>query len=137
MIFQLIYRSTATRHLYPAELNDLLAVSRRKNGAREISGMLLYDGGKFLQLLEGEEGTVRETFETISRDARHKWVSLVMTGPQGERDFADWSMAFRDLSEESPPEGWNAFLNGEEVPPDVAKTSQMVRDLFVSFRHAL
>lgn len=137
MIFQLVYRSTATRYLYPHELAALLALSREKNAARQISGLLLYDGGKFLQLLEGAEAEVRSCFDNISRDERHKWISLVMTGPQDKRDFAGWSMAYRDVDMVDPPEGWNGFFQENTSTGELVDTSQIVRGLLLSFRAEL
>lgn len=103
MIFQLVYQSTATWFLSPDELLAILERSRANNARLQISGMLLYHGGRFLQLLEGDEAQVRERYEVIAADERHKWVSLVMTGPNGARDFPDWMMGFRDLDQSTAP----------------------------------
>ena len=68
MIFQLIYRSTAARQLTPNELIELLEQSRAKNARLNITGMLLFHGGCFMQLLEGNETDVRELYATIAAD---------------------------------------------------------------------
>ena len=49
----IIYVSSATELFTSETLRDLLAVSRRNNAARGISGILLYWDGNFLQYLEG------------------------------------------------------------------------------------
>ena len=54
MIFQLVYRSTASRHLPASALLHLLERSRAHNARLEITGMLLFHSGQFLQMLEGE-----------------------------------------------------------------------------------
>lgn len=135
MIFQLVYQSTASWLLSPAELLAILDRSRANNARRQISGMLLYHEGHFLQLLEGDEAQVRERYEVIAADERHKWVSLVMTGPNGTRDFPDWTMGFRDLDQDAPPpEGWTSFLDCSDLPEDFLATSQFVRNIFLVFR---
>lgn len=135
MIFQLVYQSTATRQLMEGELLELLEQSRANNARLQISGMLLYHGGHFLQLLEGNEKEVRDRYAIIARDERHKWVSLVMTGPNATRDFPDWTMGFRDLGpEQTPAAGWTNFLESAELPTILASAASYVRNIFLAFR---
>ena len=131
MIFQLVYQSTATHYLTPGELLEILEKSRDNNARLQLSGMLLYHDRRFLQLLEGDEAVVRERYAIIERDERHKWVSLVLTGPNAERDFPDWTMGFRDLGDHQPPaQGWNSFLDAS----DLGTSSSYVRNIFLAFR---
>ena len=135
MIFQLVYQSTATWFPSTDELLALLERCRVNNARLQITGMLLYHGGRFLQLLEGDEAPVRERYEVIAADERHKWISLVMTGPNATRDFPDWTMGFRDLDQDAPPpEGWTTFLDCSDLPEDFLATSQFVRNIFLTFR---
>ena len=53
MLLQLVYLSTATRPMTPADLESLLAVSRARNAADSLTGMLLYADRQFMQALEG------------------------------------------------------------------------------------
>lgn len=125
MIFQLVYKSTAASYLAPDELLVMLERSRANNARLQITGLLLYHDSQFLQLLEGDEATVRERYEAIAKDRRHKWVSLIMTGPNGERDFPDWTMGFRDLGQhDPPPEGWSSFLDCSDLPQDFIASSR-------------
>ncbi len=135
MIFQLVYKSTATEYLTPEELLFMLERSRANNDHRKITGLLLFHEGQFLQLLEGEEAAVRERYEVIAADRRHKWVSLIMTGPNGSRDFPDWTMGFRDLGRQRPPsEGWSSFLDCSDLPENFIASSRYVRNIFLAFR---
>ena len=135
MIFQLVYQSTAARHLSAEDLLQILEKSRANNDRLQITGMLLYHGGQFLQMLEGEESVVRERYDIIARDERHKWVAIVMTGPNAARDFPDWTMGFRDLGpQQAPAEGWTDFLQSNELPVTVASAASYVRNIFLAFR---
>ena len=135
MIFQLVYQSTATQHLTEGELLALLEQSRANNARLQISGMLLYHGGHFLQLLEGSETEVRDRYAIIAQDDRHKRVSLVMTGPNAGRDFPDWTMGFRNLGpEQTPAEGWTDFLESTELPSTLTAATGYVRNVFLAFR---
>ena len=135
MIFQLVYRSTAVRHLDPSDLLAMLTRSRVNNERCGITGMLLYQAGEFLQMLEGDEQAVRERYDVIARDDRHKWVSLVLTSPTSKRDFPDWTMGFRDLEEgATPARGWTAFLDEADLPASLPTVTNYIRDIFLSFR---
>jgi len=80
-----------------AELGPILASAVRHNKEDGITGMLLYSGGNFLQVLEGDEAQVRATYERICRDPRHRNVSKLTEEQVPERHFSDWSMGYRQL----------------------------------------
>ncbi|PPD35743.1 MAG: hypothetical protein CTY19_01480 [Methylomonas sp.] len=100
-MLQLVYVSSATTPFSNAELLELLTKSRIKNSKLGITGMLLYKDGNFMQLLEGEDNTVRQLFETISHDPRHHNSIVLIDEPAETAYFGDWSMGFRDLSDKS------------------------------------
>ena len=90
---QLLYVSNTSRDLAPAELNQILAVSRANNVALDVTGLLLFIDGGFLQILEGEERTVRELFDRIAADPRH-WNTRILLDRESPRAFGGWSMGF-------------------------------------------
>lgn len=79
------------------ELVDLLVESRSRNADRGITGLLLYRRGRVMQMLEGEEGVVRNLFDRISMDVRHQQVTTVWNSVATQRRFPDWTMGFEDL----------------------------------------
>ncbi|MBB5186950.1 hypothetical protein HNQ57_001213 [Zhongshania antarctica] len=97
MIFYLIYVSSAVNLLTDEELLLLLRQSQAKNVNLGITGMLLYKGGNFMQMLEGEEKTVRELYAAIRKDPRHHNVLTIITGSPKARNFKDWSMGFQNM----------------------------------------
>jgi len=94
---QLLYVSSATVRISDAVVDEILAISRRNNAAVGVTGMLLSCGDNFLQVLEGDEAAVDETFARIGRDRRHRKVDILQRLPAERRMFADWSMGFEDL----------------------------------------
>lgn len=94
-MFQMLYVSAATELLSDADLDDILSKSRRNNTRDDVTGMLLYADGSFLQVLEGEETAIRQVYERISRDPRHHRIVEVAQQTIDQRDFPDWSMGFR------------------------------------------
>ena len=96
---QLIYVSDLVNQ-NEAELGPILESAVRHNRQDGITGMLLYAGGNFLQVLEGEQSTVEKTYQRICRDPRHSNITLLTEETVAERHFSDWSMGYRQLSAE-------------------------------------
>lgn len=93
----LIYLSTPTDPLSDAELRALLTQVRVKNAALDVTGMLFYGPGQFLQLLEGDELTLAALYEQIGQDGRHHSLVKLADKEVAGRSFGDWAMAFRPL----------------------------------------
>ncbi len=62
----------------------------------KVSGMLVYHGGSFLQVLEGAEENVATVFESIERDPRHDRTKVLLRQTIERREFGEWSMGFVD-----------------------------------------
>jgi hypothetical protein len=111
-LINLIYASSAIQEMTNDELLALLAKAREKNERLNITGMLLYRGGNFLQVLEGDKAEVETLFKVIAQDPRHKQVSHLLTRPVPAREFAEWQMGFVDLDHLDPTTipGYTPFL---------------------------
>ena len=94
----LVYISTAHRLMSDSELLDILRVSRNNNKQNNLTGMLLYGEGTFIQVLEGNEEALKTTYGLIKADKRHKNVIQVAEGEIDERSFPDWSMGFKSAN---------------------------------------
>jgi hypothetical protein len=99
-MFHLIYTSRASQAFSDADLKKLLMHARLNNGKINVTGMLIYHDGVFLQALEGDEQSVREVFKRIEKDARHSGFAILRSQSSfGERRiFGDWSMGFANAS---------------------------------------
>ena len=93
----IVYVSTAKKLLEDEELLDLLTVARVNNKTNNITGMLLYSQGTFMQVIEGEKADVERTFKAIELDLRHKNIIKLITGTIDKRNFPDWNMAFASV----------------------------------------
>jgi len=110
-LLQLAYLSAVSAQWTAFDTSAILQVSRRNNAQRAITGLLLYGKRQYLQVLEGEPKSVTALFEVIRTDARHTGVTEIFRRPIEQRDFADWSMAFQELSRVGPEvQGYNEFL---------------------------
>jgi hypothetical protein len=96
-IVQLIYVSSATRDMDGTEIRRLLDSSVAHNLANEITGMLLYSRGCFMQVLEGSESAVEETMSRIYKDPRHYGIIVMSKVKVLAREFSQWSMGFHGI----------------------------------------
>ena len=64
------------------------------NALRSITGMLIFDGIRFCQYLEGSKDDLMALFERINNDSRHAAVTMIHHGPLQERRFKKFSLAF-------------------------------------------
>jgi len=80
------------------ELLNLLQTARKKNFAHNVTGMLLYSEGTFIQALEGETEDLYKIYNAIQLDSRHRNIVLMITGMVEERIFPKWSMAFASVN---------------------------------------
>ena len=122
-----------------AELRALLDVSRRNNSRVGITGMLLYKEGNFMQVLEGPAMAVREVHERIQHDPRHTGLITLMERSGTQRQFADWSMGFRNLADPDLRAfpGYNEFLNVPFKDAFLASEPTRVNRLLQFFREKL
>jgi len=91
VLSQYLYISTAPT-LPREEVDAILAASARNNPARGITGLLLFNGRNFLQLLEGEDREVSALMEAITADPRHTGVSVLDRRAISSRACPDWAM---------------------------------------------
>jgi hypothetical protein len=95
---QLIYCSDASEAIDAPALQLILDGARSRNAELGITGMLLYSNGRFIQVLEGEADVLEVLYAKIANDPRNDHVRTVMRRSIAERDFPNWSMAYRTLS---------------------------------------
>jgi len=114
----LIYVSQETFPMSREDISELLAESRGLNKQRNITGMLLYRYGSFMQVIEGERYAVCDLFESVKRDPRHKNIDLIILEPSEKRIFDEWSMSFihPEIEPDEEQSGVSAYLQyGDEA----------------------
>ncbi|MFO1105562.1 MAG: BLUF domain-containing protein [Amaricoccus sp.] len=92
-LLQLVYVSTATRRLADCDLHAIAEASRRHNAAAGLTGLLLYQGGFFHGVLEGQASRVLRRMEVIITDERHRELHILREHETRERRFATWTFS--------------------------------------------
>ncbi len=125
---QLIYVSKATKQMTKEDLKYLLEQSRERNKNLNVTGMLLYSGSSFIQVLEGAATDVEAIYESILKDERNTDNYIVQKKGIDEREFPDWTMGFRDLTEEDIKniDGLSDFLERENNLSDIKISHAML-----------
>jgi hypothetical protein len=96
-IFRLTYLSQPTSPFTEVDLDDIESKSVAANNARDVTGLLIVQENRILQILEGREEAVRELYAKIDRDPRHTITKLVSTAEDDERLLLTWSMVVRNI----------------------------------------
>ncbi|QLD12103.1 BLUF domain-containing protein [Microbacterium oleivorans] len=135
-LLSVLYTSNARAPFGDDELRDLLAQSRASNARKDLTGMLLYRGGRFVQVLEGPEQTVRDLLATIAADPRHADMRVLIEQPIGRREFSDWTMGYQPITETTgaAPEGFRDTFDDLENSGDPSATLRAARELSFWFR---
>ena len=132
MLYQVIYVSTSSHDMSTAELTEILEQARKKNSRLNITGILLYNRGTFIQVLEGEEPALRQLLQTIQRDSRHFNLITIDEGEIEQRECPEWSMGFGHIhdSHMGDLEGANRFMQTGELPDTVQGVIHSILDDF-------
>jgi hypothetical protein len=88
----LTYTSRARLDFTPGDLADIQETARHLNALDGITGLLIFDGVRFLQIVEGSEEAVADLVERLRADSRHSAIEIRDERIVAERSFPDWSM---------------------------------------------
>ncbi|NHM01599.1 BLUF domain-containing protein [Flavobacterium difficile] len=122
----IIYLSSATELLSDQEINLLLKTSRENNKKNNITGLLLYCDGNFLQVLEGENEVIDAIFSIISTDRRHKNIIVVANECIEKRSFEEWKMGYSVVDK-------NFLIQNKEINPFQLSTTNNLNLIVKTF----
>jgi hypothetical protein len=79
---QLLYLSHLVARFRYEVFSAICQVSRRRNAGLSLTGVLLFDGHRFCQLLEGPADAVAQVRQSIASDPRHEFMSVLVDRPR-------------------------------------------------------
>lgn len=132
MTYQLVYISSARVDDLVSEVDQILTSSRRNNGAKSVTGVLLYAQGMFFQVLEGEKSVVEQVYSNIEHDSRHSDITSLLEQEVPKPRFADWAMGWSRVPDNHPAAEQLARL-GRPDAYCVTEKASMVDTLIESF----
>lgn len=89
---QLIYTSEARPGLSQEEVFRIVEQSARNNPSADITGFLLFQSGRFLQVIEGPLMALEMLLAQLAQDDRHRDLRVLSRLPIAERSFPRWRM---------------------------------------------
>lgn len=98
-MFELLYSSVSKAPLSSENCRKLVEQAENYNCENGITGILLYDGYLFMQLLEGDRDAVKSLFTRVEQDDRHTNVSIIAEGEISERTFSNWAMVYQRVEQ--------------------------------------
>ena len=91
-IKSLTYTSLARLDLQVSDLEDIHRAARELNAIDGITGLLVFNGTHFLQIVEGARDVIDDLLERLKRDSRHTGLEVRDQHRVTQRSFPDWSM---------------------------------------------
>ena len=88
----LTYTSLARLDLQSSDLEDIHRSARELNALDGITGLLVFNGTHFLQIIEGAHDAIEDLLERLRRDPRHTGLEVRDDRKVRSRSFPDWSM---------------------------------------------
>lgn len=136
MLSTLIYRSRIRQALHGAELEQLMHAARQRNRAMRITGILLFDGHHFVQLLEGPDDALHSLYESIRRDPRHDSVVQLLLDHAPARRFEGDEMAMLDFRNHGPEGVMSAILEKMSTGTHLAGSDDRVLKILQEYAKA-
>lgn len=87
-----IYVSKARADLADSDFNSIYQSARHLNALDGVTGVLVYNGRHFLQIIEGAESAIDELLERLRNDPRHSNIRICDQRFVEARSFPNWSM---------------------------------------------
>ena len=97
--YEILYVSTLVPSAPVTVVGSIVAHARIANAAADITGVLIFDGVRFCQQIEGRQKDVLSLMERLYQDRRHCNVEVFHHGLLPERRFKHFSVAFADVED--------------------------------------
>lgn len=93
-LYEVLYVSTLAPEAPLSVVGDIAVKARLANAARDITGLLIFDGMRFCQQLEGGQKQVLALLERIRQDTRHINLQILHHGELAMRRFRRFSLGY-------------------------------------------
>ena len=109
----------------PTGLSDIVRVSRKHNPKSQITGIISYREGQYLQVLEGPYLEVDKLMSKIASDPRHEDLWVFLDVRVIKRSFHNWAVSVFDFVDQD--NFFNAFIENNSAVLNSFDESQQRR----------
>lgn len=135
MHYAICYISTASSDFAQADIEKALPQWQQNNSSQEIKGILLFSGGNFFQVLEGEKDKVISLFNTIKEDPRHAGIIQVVGKDISSGSFDGYVVEHLKDPGYSKPELINQYCESVKgMDPQVQRQIKIILESFIDTR---
>ncbi|MES2943024.1 MAG: BLUF domain-containing protein [Pseudomonadota bacterium] len=93
-LHEVLYVSVMAPDLPISTVADIAGKARIANDKAGITGLLIFDGQRFCQQLEGDRKAVLKLLERIREDPRHTQIEVLHHSALAERRFRRFGLAY-------------------------------------------
>lgn len=111
MLTSIIYRSHAHSSISRTSIMKMIELANVHNIKSDVTGILIFNGIHFLQLLEGPQVQVNEIYSRICTDTRHYNIVELLNDVAPFRRFGNAGMELIDIDLHSNEDCLTAILN--------------------------
>ena len=94
----LAYTSLARPDLSSADVRAIHQTARHLNALDGVTGLLIYNGRQFLQVIEGAESAINDLLQRLRADPRHSGLTVEDQRFIDDREFPDWAMELAQIN---------------------------------------
>ena len=98
-LHEVLYVSTLAPGAPLQVVAQIAAKARLANEAADISGLLIFDGMRFCQQIEGPRREVLALTQRVLQDKRHIDVEILRHGPLEARRFERFALGYADMED--------------------------------------
>lgn len=128
LLYHAVYCSRAADGVGRADVDRIVASSRRQNPARGITGVLVFGSGVFFQWLEGPRADILKLIDILHADPRHRDIVFLSQGEEvRERLYPGWDM--EEVAADDILEVLEDALESADDPSNVAALNRTLEQL--------
>ncbi len=98
LLKSLTYISIASPDISARDVHSIHSTATHLNALDGVTGLLIYNGRQFCQVIEGVESAIDDLIARLRRDPRHSELVVEDERTISEREFPDWSMQLAQVS---------------------------------------
>lgn len=121
-LHSILYVSSATRLLTGSELQEVFTLAKGESLRLDITGLLLYYDGNFMEYIEGQEVNLHQAYHAIKRNISHHLITEIINVSVLQREFNDWSI----VTQPSETPAWmdlQSFASSQQKNPSNSQES--------------
>lgn len=111
-LHEILYCSQLRAGASPVLVGALVTQARARNATLGVTGLLVFDGQRFCQHLEGAPEVVAQLMRRIANDPRHEQLRIVYEGALDQRRYRRFDMGYAETEDADDMAGIHA-MQGE------------------------